>query len=161
MGIVGGHKVLIAQFQGISIPSEGVKFQTRSKWSHSALVNTETEQCAEALFGNRGWTISDTIHQNHAPGTVVDLFYVPGLDEEGAWQMALDLEGTPYDHRAIVRFVTRKPFHENGKLFCSEGVAWICREKGVILQHKPDWEMAPEHVGISVAIKYLTTVVTT
>lgn len=153
-------RVVVAQYRGISTISSAVRFQTRSVWSHSALYNLDTGEVAEALANKNAWTISKSLSENHTPGTVVDLFTVPGLDEDGAWVEALSYEGIPYDYRAIWRFISRRPFADNGRLFCSEGVSMICDHNGVRLQNKPHWEMAPEHVGISPLLKPYQTVLT-
>ena len=147
--------MILLAYQGVSPLSRLIRWQTRSIYSHIAI--SHEGQVVEAL-GTRGRVVlAENYRQYHTPGTVVDVLDVPGVDPDLAWDFALEQVGKPYDYRAIVKFVTRRPATENGRWFCSELASAACSAGGVELLRIPHHESSPRDVVASPAVREVAT----
>ena len=109
----------------------------------------------EALGTRREVVLARDFREFHTPGTVVDVFDVPGIDSDLAWDFALEQVGKPYDYRGILKFVSRTPYATNGKWFCSELAAAACAAGGVELLRIPAHESSPRDVAASPMIEHV------
>jgi hypothetical protein len=173
----------IAQFRGVSGVSRIIRFLTRGPYSHSAFVfDGQTEDVAMCMarqlnrmpFLNEGALVEawlpcvrnvHSISSQHTPGTVVDLFdFNPLLTEAEEEKLLLILNGqigTPYAVRDVLRFVTRRPGGETGRLFCSELVFMDSFDIGrLLLAETQPWEVPPSWIQRSRSLKPAGTVTT-
>lgn len=113
-------KVLrVALFTGGDPIAQLVKWQTRTRYSHAALLLSCGQRVVESYPGP-GVRIR---HLSREDWVKIDLFEVEGLTPDLSRQALAFCErerGKPYDWRSVLRFVTRTPARENGRWFCSE-----------------------------------------
>ena len=144
----------ILLYQGISLKSRFVRFQTRSKYSHAALELTDMT-VVEALF-MKGVVRANSFETNHTHGTKVDVFSINDVNfnhVEAEQSAIVDARAQiPYDNLSILRFLSHTPARENGKYFCSEHVLEKCLVGGVTLQRGDTAQMPPRDVWRSMAI---------
>ena len=167
------YYIEIAQFQGIGYISKSIRWQTDSIWSHTAAVlrdGSVVESWHKGgvshvdgghtnFYTNRLYGLS----KNHNAGTKVDLFYIPCTKEQydGFEAFLLSHIGDKYDFWAVLRFVTRKPYDENDRWFCSEYIAEALCGVNIPLQCRiRTYKMSPQLVGISVVPQFIDQVVT-
>jgi len=142
-------KVFLAQYKGTSWISKAIRWQTRSPYSHSALmfgVGTVYE-----AWQKGGVSQVKSLGTNHTPGTIVDLFEFDCAGHAKN-EMALFLLahiGDPYDFSSVLRFATHRPAYKNGKWFCSELVLTALQAGGLISNTsvKP-CEVSPRDMGL-------------
>ena len=164
------REIIIAQYRGKSMLSKLIEWQTRSDWSHSAIIFQKDDGMywlVEAWHRGgvsccSGDTIEEVLSANHTPGTKVDLFTINVTPTQWliARRAAFEEVGKPYDFALILKFLSRRPAKENGKWICSELVCHSLAEAGIMLQHLPCWAMSPELVGISPLLKRETIITT-
>ena len=140
----------VALFNGDGVVSWLIKKQTRSKYSHAALLLPgTTNQVIESreFKGVRLHTLDESDYQ------LIDWFAIPSMsdaDYEVAINLFKEQLGMPYDYWSVARFVTKKPARENGKWFCSEAVHKMLADAGTrLLARIPSAEVSPAHLGIS------------
>ena len=140
-------KVLL--FKGGDWISWVVKWQSRSIYSHAALLIPGTLTCIESYPGvgvrHRDLTAEDLDR--------ADIYDVAGLTPEG-WQKAIEFAekqmGKSYDWLGVFRFMDKVPARDNNRWFCSELVHKSIAEGGVrLLERIPSAEVSPMHLGIS------------
>jgi uncharacterized protein YycO len=133
--------VRIALYQSKGLLSRFIKWQTRSPFSHAALVFTD-DLLVESMQGEgvrvRPW--------KRTPDA--DLFRVLAMpaQEERMREFALRQVGKPYDYTMVVRFVTREQEtrKSKGKWFCSELVFAAFKYAGIdLLARTEPWEVSP------------------
>ena len=154
------------QYRGLSLVSRLIRWQTRSIYSHTAIMFSDG-------MGIEAWQRPlphgevagfDDPWERHTPGTQIDVFEIkPRLanrfDEEAARQFAIEQIGSHYDWRGVWRFVDRRPAEENGKWFCSELVSAVCAAGGVqLLMRIPDSHVSPALIPLSRALRYAETI---
>jgi len=153
--------ILIAQYRGKSLISKAIKWQTRSVWSHSAIVFPGYTLVEAWHIGGvrlvRSDNLIECLKANHSEGTEVDLFSLE-LEEDKAREFAISQVGKQYDYSLLFNFLTREPAEVNNKWICSELVAAACSKGGVDLQRLPAQEFSPQLVGISPLLKFKETV---
>lgn len=140
-------KVLL--FKGGDPISWLVKVQSRSIYSHAALLIPGTTRCIESYPG----TGVRTRQLNSKDFESADIYDVRGMTPD-MWEKAIDFArcqiGMPYDWWSVVRFVSKRPARENGKWFCSELVHKAISEAGIrLLERIPSAEVSPAHIAIS------------
>jgi uncharacterized protein YycO len=150
---------LIAQYRGTSFISRAIRLQTRSEYSHTAILLNDGS-VYESWYGV-GVAHSGSLSELHSPGTVVDLFeVVPDVDWVAAKVFIMARLGEDYDLPAVIRFVTRFRSKPNNKWFCSELVAAALSAGGVDLQHLPPSMLSPRDIGMSPLLRKVDEVVT-
>ncbi|WP_009965321.1 hypothetical protein [Verrucomicrobium spinosum] len=138
---------VILLFKGRGIVSGLIRLQTRSVYSHAALLYPDTHTLIESWQGAgvRKKTITDW--------EGVDAFIVPGMTEaqwRDAFRFAEAQIGMGYDYRSVARFVSRVSARENERWFCSELVFAALHHAGVdLLARIPAAEVAPGHLAWS------------
>ena len=151
--------VKILQFQGVSLISRLIRFQTRSKYSHTALL-TSDNTVIEAWHKGGVQEVA-SISTLHTPGTIVDVFdFTWNVDEEGIEEFARKQVGCSYDFLAILRFLSRRSYTENKKWFCSELIASATEYAGYPLIRLPSYEVSPRDIAGSAKLRYVETIVT-
>jgi len=131
-----------------------IKWQTRSAYSHAALLFRDGV-VIESQAGHGVWKY----HVSEVEGSPADwdVFVVDYVDEKAVRKFAEAQLGDRYDYASIVRFVTRAQAirQDSGKWFCSE-LAFAAMAKGGIkvLSRIEPWEVSPEMLAISPLLKY-------
>ena len=171
--------IQLAAYQGTSLISRLIRWQTRSRYSHIAIRFTEdvwvklgerekyihAGNVIEAWKG--GVRLADDISESHDTKTPVDLFeFVVPLTEDEELAMSSFLVrqlGKGYDYEAIIRFLTREPvdhWHRQ-KWFCSElafEAALTCGRR--LLERCAAWEIPPRDVPRSPLLKFSKNLIT-
>jgi len=155
----------IALYQGTSLISRLIRWQTRSRYSHAAWL-ADNGDVIEA------WQpcvrLVHSLSEQHTPGTVVDLFEfiepLTKLRAERIWRLAMKTLGTPYDYVSVLRFISRRSSRERweAKLFCSELVFGNCWDVGVeLLARTEAYRVPPDWIARSPLLRLSETIVTT
>lgn len=141
----GRHYILL--FRGRGVVSALIRWQTRSAYSHAAILLPDGETIIEA------WQFKGVQERKLTDWQGIDAFMVPSMDD---WQWAKAVEharqqiGKPYDYRGVFRFLTRSEADDNGKLFCSELVFASCLHgRAHLLKRIKPGAVAPSHLAIS------------
>ena len=151
--------IKILQFQGKSLISRLIRWQTRSVYSHSALL-TSDNTVIEA-WHKGGVQEVDSISTLHTPGTKVDVFkFTWKVDEVAVEEFARKQVGCSYDFLAILRFLSRRSYTKNKKWFCSELIAAATKHAGYPLIRLPSYEVSPRDIAGSAKLRYVETIVT-
>lgn len=139
----------VVMFRGGNPISLLVRLQTRSIYSHTALLIPGTNWVIESYPGagvrKRCLTDKDL--------SEVDMYDVKGMTP-AMWQKAIEFAETQltkgYDWRSVLRFVSKTSARENGRWFCSELVHKSIAEGGIRLLERVDSaEVSPGHVAMS------------
>lgn len=141
---------LICLYQGRSFISGLIRWQTRSKYSHAAVLDVNGH-ILEAVEGQ------GVITRPVETSDVFEAFEVLGMTE-GQWQLALEFGsnqiGKSYDYSSVARFVSRRAARENGKWFCSELVYAMCEYSGVnLLSRIQPHNVSPALLSMSPTLK--------
>lgn len=116
-------------FRGRGVISTLIRWQTRSIYSHAALL-LPNGQILEA------WQGAGVRVRSLSDWAGVDCFRVQGMTGE-QWGQALGFArrqiGAGYDYISVARFVSRRNAPDNGRWFCSELVAAALQVAGVPL----------------------------
>lgn len=172
--------IQIAAYRGTSLISRLIRWQTRSVYSHIALLFTadrivhlpgrdETIKAGNIIEAWKGGVrLSQSLSSSHTPGTVVDLFGfkkpLTNAEADVAAQFACAQLGKPYDYMAIVRFLTREPEHRwnKSKWFCSElGIETFFTAGRNLLDRCAAWEIPPRDPPRSPLLEFEGSIVTT
>lgn len=125
-------------FKGRGIISRLIRWQTRSKYSHAAiLVDEESSTIIES------WQGAGVRSKKITDWRDIEVFNVDlqGEHKEAAVLMFLiDQVGKHYDYSGVIRFVSRRkpPRADNQKWFCSELVFAAFQYAGVNLLERID-----------------------
>lgn len=143
-------KPRIALYRGRGFVSWLIQFQTRSVYSHAAmLVPGSPNRVIESreFRGVQHHALTENEMRN------IDWFAIPSMTDEQyeeAYYQAKGQLGTPYDYWSVFRFVTKSPARENGRWFCSEFVFKFLADAGMrLLLRIPSAEVAPSHIPLS------------
>lgn len=140
-------KILL--FKGGDPISWIVMKQSRSIYSHVALLIPDTKECVESFPGSgvrrRLLTAKDFAR--------CDIYDVQGMTA-AQWRKAIEFAesqtGKGYDWWSVLRFVSKRSAKENDRWFCSELVHKAIAEAGIrLLERIPSAEVAPAHIAIS------------
>ena len=139
-------KILL--FKGRGIVSWAIRFQTRSKYSHAAIL-MPNGNIIESWQG-KGVQINQLKNWDN-----IDVFSVDGMTDE-QWKVAIDFaleqKGKKYDYSGVFRFLSRRRKTANGdkKWFCSELVFHAIQHAAMyLLQRIQADEVAPGHLSLS------------
>jgi len=110
-------KVLI--YKGRGLISRAIQWQTRSPWSHVALL-LNGWRTVEA-WHRGGVVISDTPGTLHAKGTEIAILRIEyDFNRIEAEDRLLAELGKDYDFHSVLRFISRRDAPADNKWFCSE-----------------------------------------
>jgi hypothetical protein len=153
--------MIFALYQGRSLISGVIRRFTRSRYSHVAIQFADGA-VFEAVA--RGVVRAESLAENHPAGTVVDLFAFvtpPALEhEQRARELCEELVGRDYDFASIVLgFPLRVAGDQNPRgEFCSELALKAAAQAGRPLQNMMPWRATPDHVAISLALRWKETI---
>jgi uncharacterized protein YycO len=140
-------KVLL--FKGGDPISWIVKVQSRSIYSHAALLIPGTSQCIESYPGS-GVRIRELSAKEFERADIYDVRGMTPAMWEKAIEFARSQIGMGYDWWSVIRFVSKRPARENQRWFCSELVHKAISEAGIrLLERIPSAEVSPAHLAIS------------
>jgi len=150
----------ILQYRGRSVISRAIRVQTRSIYSHSAILLTDTLEVFEA------WAVGGVLRSRnylavHTPGTPVDVFRITGDYDEDRVRAFCGLQlGKKYDFGAVARFMTRRKARDNNKWFCSELVAAAFAVGGLDLLNErvAHSYLAPRDIALSPLLDFEKTI---
>jgi uncharacterized protein YycO len=164
--------IQICAYQGTSLISRLIRWQTRSRYSHIATRFTadkwvklgDSEKYVHAGNVIEAWEggvrLAGNISTSHTPGTRVDLFEfaapLTATEEQAVARFLVRQLGKGYDYLAIVRFITREPVNrwQKSRWFCSELVFEACLTAGRnLLERCAAWEMPPRDIPRSPLLK--------
>lgn len=121
-------------FRGRGAISTVVRWQTRSVYSHAALLLPDGRIL-------ESWQGSGVRIRELSDWSGIDRFRVAGITAS-QWGRAIsfaeDQVGSGYDYISVLRFVSRRNAPENGRWFCSELVAAALQVAGVQLLARVD-----------------------
>jgi hypothetical protein len=145
------------------VVSDGIRWETRSVYSHANIIFDEAVFEAEAS----GFVQVPSLGVNNS-GCQVDLLgYKEPLspaEEAIAWQACQGMVGELYDYEMIKGFLTRanyKPASSQRRLFCSEAVFLVSIALGparLLLERIEPWAVPPEGIAISPLLQWEQTV---
>lgn len=134
-------------FKGRGFISRLIRWQTRSKYSHAALLLSDGRTIIEA------WQGAGVRVKEITDWTDVDLFEIEGLTplvETRAYSFACDQVGKKYDYWGVIRFVSRRHMPANEKWFCSELAFAALEIAGLRLLERIDAsEVSPHLLSLS------------
>lgn len=140
-------KVLL--FRGGDPISWLVKVQTRSQYSHAAILLEDGKSCVESYPGS-GVRIRQLTDADFGR---IDIYDVRGMTDEmwrTAINFALEQLDKGYDWRSVLRFVSKVPSSDNSRWFCSELVFKAIAVAGVrLLDRVPSAEVSPAMINLS------------
>ena len=166
-------------YQGVSLVSRLIRWQTRSVYSHIAVRFMDDKEVRTPLQYGRtlnvsiscgsvieawsgGVRLSESVSDSHTPHTKVDVFeFDSPLNSEEERLMTTFLccqIGKAYDYLAVFRFLTREPVNRasKGKWFCSElafEAALVARRE--LLSGVPAWKVPPAWIPMSPLLKFV------
>lgn len=150
----------VALYRGTSLISKLIRWQSRSVYSHAALIDLGTNQVWEAwqYVGVQG---PHGAGDFHTPGTQVDVFQiVPALtpaQETLLLHYAKSQVGRRYDYRGVLHFISRRSGGDpRARLFCSEYVHQAFFQAGrPLLARVISDRVAPGHLAWSPLLQFV------
>lgn len=138
----------ILQYRGVSIISKGIQLQTRSPYSHSAIM-LDDGSVIEAWHKGGVRHLRDPF-EGHDDKTVIDVYEIQADFNENVTMAFLRGQlGKKYDFRSVIRFLTRLRSRDNDKWFCSELVVEALRAGGLTLLRGHSSMFSPRDVAMS------------
>jgi uncharacterized protein YycO len=144
--------VKILLFKGNSFVSRLIRWQSRSCYSHAAVLFSDGYIVESREFvGVRGFYQADEDLRGYGP---CDVFSIDAIwyNEPAAQEWALGQLGKRYDYRSVARFITRRQEERNGngRWFCSEFAFACCQKAGVnLLERVQPWAVSPGLLALS------------
>lgn len=151
---------MILLYKGKSFISKLIKWQTFGQYSHAAWW-CQDGTVIEA-WQKDGVQRNDSPATIHIPGTEIDVFAVPGIDEAAVEQFLISQLGKGYDFSAVLRgFTFRLDRDDPDKWFCSELIHRACREGlKALLERIIDARVHPTLLSFSPLIEKVGTITT-
>ena len=150
-------KILL--YRGRSLISRLIQFQTRSPYSHVAIM-FDSGAVYEAWHVGGVRRLKDPF-DGHSPGTYIDIYGSNKLDCADTNSALVFLHkqlGKGYDFVSVARFLSRRQAPANDKWFCSELVLETLAQVGIVLLHIAPSLASPRDIGISPRIDYQKTI---
>ena len=148
----------IALQQNNRILSKTIRFCTRGKYSHAAIVFNDGTVIETRPFRNvREYK---NLAEANCKGEIIDLFDVDASpsQERIVRKFLRNQIGKKYDYWSVFGFVfhtTEESRKSHGKWFCSELVFASVKKAGItLLQNIPAWEIPPTFLSYSSEIKF-------
>lgn len=118
-----------------------IKWQTRSKYSHAAILTSDGVLIEATTPGG----VRAIANWKQTPDA--ELFGIEGVINENSAIAFLSAQiGKPYDYLMVARFVSRlqESRRSSGKWFCSELVFAALQKAGItLLRDTEPWEVSP------------------
>lgn len=151
---------MILLYKGKSFISKMIKWQTFGIYSHTAWWMSDGTVI-------ESWHEGGVTHNNspatlHAPGTEIDVFSVPGVDEYAVESFLKEQCGKGYDFAPVLRGFTFRVMRDNpDKWFCSELDFRAVEAGGIkLLRDIPAWKVSPGLLSYSPLLEYVGTITT-
>ncbi len=144
-------------YRGKGIISRSIRWQTRSKYSHAAIMLDDGTTYESWHKGG----VRKVSHpwEDHDPTTLIDVYSVDRpLDTVAMLQYLESQLGKKYDFKSIGRFLTRRDAPANDKLFCSEYALEAFYEGGVELLCIEPSHCSPAHLAMSPLLQFERTI---
>lgn len=123
----------ILLFRGRGLISTAIRWQTRSQYSHAALLFPGGKSLVEA------WQFHGVQERDISDWQGIDRFAVPSATAD-QWRTVLEFAqqqvGKSYDYRGVFRFLSRTPASTDDAWFCSELVFAAFEHAGIKLLHE-------------------------
>ena len=152
---------MIGASHGISRMSKTIvalSFRGNSTVSHALEIDNKTGAVIEALQF-KGVIHSKSYHENHTPGTRIDIYRPIGITPEQeamVWAFMLEQVGKGYDWPGIWGILRRKMRENPDKWFCSELVfAAYAHAKFLLLQNIFACQVTPATLITTMRIEYV------
>ncbi len=144
----------ILAYKGKGLISRLIQFQTRSPYSHVALLLNESEVIEAWHVG--GVRKLATPFVGHDLKTVIDVYNITeDFDEETVLKFLQKQLGKSYDFRSVFRFLTREKVVNDDKWFCSELICEAFSKGGLPLLKNISCSMvSPRDVSISPYLEF-------
>ena len=150
-------KPRIALFRGTGVVSWLIKTQTRSEYSHAALVLPNT---LDHVIESREFAGVQVRKLTEHELRSVDFYAVPDMSDEQydkVMEAARAELGAKYDYWSVARFLSKKPARQNNRWFCSEFVHKLLADAGHrLLNRVPSAEVPPAWLSYSPKTKHVT-----
>jgi uncharacterized protein YycO len=144
-------KILL--YKGKSIISRLIKIQTRSKYSHAAVMMHDGSVIEAWAAG--GVRRIPNPFEGHTKGTPIDVYTVEaGYNSDLVEQYLSKQIGKKYDYKSVGRFLSRRSAPDNNKAFCSELVLEAFRNGKLKLLNGNPAEQSPRDVGMCPYLKF-------
>ena len=120
-------------FRGRGFISASIRWQTRSPYSHAALLYPDGKTIIEA------WQFRGVQKREVIDWEGIEVFEAPNLDAwrwEQIFHFAESKIGKRYDYRGVLRFLSRIPASTDDAWFCSELVFAAFQSAGWNLLHE-------------------------
>ena len=142
---IKGPAILL--FKGRGIVSTLIRWQSRGKYSHAALLMPDG-RIVESWQGDGVRVKTLTDWEDIDAFTIPDM---PGAAWDDAIQFALDQVGKGYDYKGVARFVSRRRHYDDiEKWFCSELVFAALESVGFAPFHRIEpWAISPGMLCVS------------
>lgn len=146
----------IALFKGEGLFSRLIKWQTRSPYSHAAIIDENG-----ALWESReGFGVRVTTNAADAINCSVDLFDVEMTDAQrhSVAEFLRGQLGKKYDWTMVLRFISRRQASrsQSEKWFCSELVFAAFKKAGIdLLGRTEPWECSPGLLARSPLLRFV------
>jgi len=150
--------VKILGYRGKSITSRLIQLQTRSPYSHIAVMLGDGGATIEAWQGTGVRQIPDPLY-GHSKGTEIDVFRITEIiDTVAAVYFLRSKIGKKYDYQSVFRFMSRRKANNNNKLFCSELAEQALIDGGLQLLNGNPSEHSPRDTLLSPYLEYERTI---
>lgn len=145
----GPYRPAVLLFRGRGFISAAIRWQTRSPYSHAALL-LPNGRIVES------WQGAGVRIKKPTDWADIDIYDVRGATRTQwgtALQYALAQVGQPYDYRSVARFLSRRdalPAEVTGRWFCSELVYAALQAAGIsLLDRVTAAEVSPAMLALS------------
>ena len=125
------QRVKVAQYKGTSWVSRAIKFATRGKYSHTAIILPDG-RIVEAWQGVNMVRVISSLSEGHTPGTLVDIYSTNFTESEQTKFIEFIEEqvGKPYSKWGLVASYFNKSEYNK-----YEGKRWFCSQVFVAACH--------------------------
>jgi len=151
---------MLLLYKGKSLISKLIKWQTFGQYSHAAWWLRDGTVIEAWHKG--GVSHNDSPATLHTPGTEIDVFSIPGVDEQAVEAFLKEQVGKGYDFAPVVRGFLFRVMRDNPlKWFCSELSFDAVAAGGVkLLSRVPAWKIHPTLLSYSPLLEPVGTITT-
>jgi len=151
----------LAFYQGKSIISRLIRWKTRGKYSHVAVI-FDDGRILEAWQGTNSVRWINSLSDGHSPGTKVDIYDIDApLNKARAKAFAQKQMDKPYGYRAILKFISNTSGDNENAWICSEIALATAVAGGCQLLARVDaYKVSPVMLSWSPLLKFNSTMET-
>jgi len=161
---------MIALYNGKSPVSRVIQFINWNKYSHASWVDDENDELLKSLYTAEtkdaevieawhkgGVRRTKSIHADHTPGTVIDLFSIKLTrgERQALVEFYDNQVGKMYDFRGVLKFISRRDDNNMDRWFCSEMIfAGFLRIRKPLLLRVPARKVYPGLLAYSPHLRH-------